>query len=236
MTSELFADVLTGFLAFALYFSQSRFRWPNGKTPQNDRRLFSVRATVYSVHVYRAWMGSGEISVKLMAACSSLAPANPSCSSIQVATRFDSVATEHRIDVAEIWVIFSKRFNAAVLGWCMLGDCKGIEIVRCGMFFLFWMFWKLTSPLYGSGSAQRHWCNSPFVDTPINSEYKHAICVKRIGVSFSGHASNSSEIQSGGPDDVSFFFVSIEILNVHLILCSILCGKILRLSLHGKWK
>lgn len=35
--------------------------------------------------------------------------------------RFDSVATEHRIEVAEMWITFSNvKFSVAVFGWKML--------------------------------------------------------------------------------------------------------------------
>lgn len=42
----------------------------------------------------------------------------------------------------------------------------------------------------------------------MNSECNAAICVKRTGVSFSGHSSRSSDIHNGEPDDDSFFLAS----------------------------
>lgn len=63
---------------------------------------------------------------------------------------------------------------------------------------------------YGSGSHHFHWCNSPLILTPINSECNAAICENLNWKSFSGHGSNSSEIHNGNPVEISFFFESVS--------------------------
>ncbi|KAJ6634886.1 hypothetical protein Bhyg_13467 [Pseudolycoriella hygida] len=103
VTSGELALARTGFFDLALCLSHKRFRCPNGMTPHQNNAPLSIRATVYNVHVYKETIFSSENSIKLVAGCSSLLPAEPSSSSIHVATRFCSVETVQRIDVAEMF-------------------------------------------------------------------------------------------------------------------------------------